>query len=333
MALLYSISVDQADITAKVADRLLRLTVVDEAGIKSDTVSLTLDNRDTSIAIPRRGVIMKVSLGTDKTGLVLMGAYTVDEVSTEGPVRTLTINAKAADMLAGLKVRKTRAWPDVTLGELVEAIAGEHNLKPHISDALAAIDLAPIPYKQLDQTNESDLHLLTRLAKQYDAIAKPANGFLLFVARGEGKAASGQTMPAVTLKESDVKTFRARAADRGKYLSVKAYYLDDDTQERVAVTAGAGQPVFSLRRTFPDSAQAQGAASAKLDALKRGTATLALSLEGRPDIVAETPLTFVSDDALANGDWIVTRSEQTLSGRNGGGYVTRIDAQVPKESK
>lgn len=328
---LFSISVDQSDITAKVADRLLNLRITDEAGMKSDTASLTIDNRDNAVEIPRRGVIMKVALGYSASGLVQMGAYTVDEVSTEGPVRTLTISAKAADMQAGLKVRKTRAWAGITLGELVETIAGEHDLQPQVTEALAAIDIAPIPYKQLDQTNESDLHLLTRLAKQYDAIAKPANGFLLFVAKGEAKAASGQEMTPVTLTESEVKSFRARAADRGKYAAVKAYYLDDETQQRVPVTAGEGTPVFSLRRTYPDASQAEGAAASKLDALKRGTATLSLTLEGRPEIVAESPLTFVSSDELAAGEWIVTRAEHELSGRAGGGLTSRIEAEVPKE--
>ncbi len=328
---IFSISVDQSDITAKVADRLLNLRITDEAGMKSDTASLTIDNRANAVEVPRRGVIMKIALGYDKTGLVQMGAYTVDEVSSEGPVRTLTISAKAADMQAGLKVRKTRAWVNITLGELVETIAGEHDLQPQVTDALAAIDIAPVPYKQLDQTNESDLHLLTRLATQYDAIAKPANGFLLFVSKGEAKAASGQELSAVTLTESDVKTFRARAADRGKYAAVKAYYLDAETQQRVPVTSGDGTPVFSLRRTYPDAAQAEGAAASKLAALKRGTATLSLTLEGRPDITAETPLTFVSDDELANGEWVVTRAEHELSGRAGGGLTTRIDAEIPKE--
>ena len=330
MTPIFSISVDQGDITAKVADRLLNLRITDEAGMKSDTANLTLDNRGTAVAIPRRGVIMKIGLGYDKTGLVHMGAYTVDEVSTEGPVRTLTISAKAADMQAGLKVRKTRAWFNLTLGALVSTIAGEHELTPQVSPALASINIAPVPYQQLDQTNESDLHLLTRLAAQYDAIAKPANGFLLFVAKGEAKAASGQDLTPVTLTESDVKTFRARAADRGKYAAVKAYYLDDATQQRVSVMAGDGDPVFSLRRTYPDAVQAEGAARSKLDALKRGTATLSLTLEGRPDIGAETPLTFVSDDDLAYDDWVVTRAEHELSGRAGGGFTTRIEAEIPK---
>lgn len=330
MTPVFTISVDGSDITSKIADRLLSLRVSDEAGIKSDTVTLTIDNRDNAIAVPRRGVKMRVSMGYSERGQVLMGVYTVDEVSTELTPRTLTIDAKAADMQAGLKVRKTRAWVGVTLGELVTKIASEHELTPQISAALADIDIAPLPYRQLDQTTESDLHLLTRLAKQYDAIAKPANGFLLFVAKGEAKAASGKVIAPITLTETDVKTARARVADRGKYTSVKAYYMDDETQQRVAVTAGEGEPIFSLRRTYPDASQAEGAAGAKLDALTRGTATLSLTMEGRADITAETPLTFITADELAAGDWVVTRAEHALSGRAGSGFTSRIEAEVPK---
>ena len=79
MTPIYSITVDGGDITAKVADRLISLRITDEAGIKSDTVSLTLDNRDNAVAVPRHGVIMKVSLGYAETDMIFMGAYTVDE--------------------------------------------------------------------------------------------------------------------------------------------------------------------------------------------------------------------------------------------------------------
>ena len=101
----------------------------------------------------------------------------------------------------------------------------------------------------------------------------------------------------------------------------------------MAVLAGNGEPVFSLRRTFPDAAQAEAAASRKLAALKRGVSTLSLTLEGRPEIAAETPLTFVSEAELAAGEWSVTRAEHELSGSGGGGLTSRIECEVPKEKR
>jgi phage protein D len=42
----FRIHADSQDITERIQDRLLSLRVTDEAGIKSDTVELNLDDRD-----------------------------------------------------------------------------------------------------------------------------------------------------------------------------------------------------------------------------------------------------------------------------------------------
>ena len=50
-------------VTAAVRDRLIELTVTDEAGEQSDTAELRLDDRDGRIKLPRKGVDMETSLG------------------------------------------------------------------------------------------------------------------------------------------------------------------------------------------------------------------------------------------------------------------------------
>ncbi len=81
----FHIAVDGTDITAQIRYRLLWLRVTDEAGIQSDTVELTIDDRDGLIELPRTGANMSVSLGYEETGLFPMGAYTVDERELSGP--------------------------------------------------------------------------------------------------------------------------------------------------------------------------------------------------------------------------------------------------------
>jgi hypothetical protein len=55
--------------------------------------------------------------------------------------------------------------------------------------------LALIAIEHIDQSNESDLHLLTRLARQHGAVSKPVAGFRGFVSKGEAKSATGQQLP------------------------------------------------------------------------------------------------------------------------------------------
>lgn len=172
----WRILADSTDITAAIADRFLSLRLTDEAGEKSDTTEICLDDRDHAIALPRTGAELEISLGYQETGLASMGLWVVDELELSGPPATLTIRAHAAHLgnsqtakgrMATLRQSRTQNWDNVTLGDLVATIAQRNGFTPRISAALAQTVI-----EHLDQTDESDLHLLTRLARQYDAVAK-----------------------------------------------------------------------------------------------------------------------------------------------------------------
>ncbi|TAN72315.1 MAG: phage late control D family protein [Magnetospirillum sp.] len=321
----WKITADGADITAACARRLLQLAITDEAGIASDTVSITLDNADLAIAPPRKGARLEVWMGYDGGGMVSMGQYVVDETEASGLPHALTIKGKAADMRASFKEQKTRGWDEIAIGDLVATIAGEHTLLPVVSPQLAGI-LVP----NLAQTGESDLNLLTRVAKTYDAVAKPVSGRLLFVPKGEAKSASGKAMPSVALGPGDLRSYRATAAERGKYATVIAHWHNAATGLAEPVRAGSGaSPAYTIRHKYPDAAQAQAAASAKLEALARGEGTFSGEVvPGRPGLGAETKITVSGLGPAADGAWVVTRATHTLD--KSGGLRTDIEAETPK---
>jgi phage protein D len=251
-----------------------------------------------------------------------MGLYTADEIEESGWPRTLTVQAKAADMRASLKVKRTRSWDETTLGAMVRAIAPAHGLTAKVGD-----DLASVAVPHVDQTEESDLHLLTRLAMEHDAVAKPGGGYLLFVPRGEAKSATGTSMPALAIKGEDVQRWSLSAAGRGKYLAVKAYWHDVAAAARKEVQAGSGEPAFTITRPFPTEAEALSAAKGKLDALERGTATLDLTVAGLPKLAAECGLNVSGLSPSADGGWVVTKVKHTL---DDSGYRCDVSAETPK---
>ena len=324
MTPIFKISLETTDLTNKIGKQLMDLRVTDETGLKSDQMSFKLNNAKGIFAIPKMGGILSLSMGYEETGLVYLGKYVIDEVATTVNPRTLKVTAKATDFTAGLKVRKTRIFTEIKLGELIAKIAKEHELEPRISDVFKDIDIAPIPYRQLDQTNESDLHLLGRIAKHYDAMCTPKNGYLYFVTRGVVIADAKK--PVHHLKD-DVTSARARASERDKYKSVTAYYNDSATEQRLQVSTGNQEPTFVMRRTFQDAQSAQDAVRARLDAIKRGKATISISMPADPTIGAEHEIIYTSVDELCNGTWIATRVEHTL---NSSGFKTQIAAESPK---
>jgi len=318
----FRILADSQDMTDRIRDRLLSLRVTDEAGIQSDTVEIKLDDRDARIAWPEHGAELEVSLGYRETGLTRMGLYVVDEVEHDGPPKALTIRANAADMRQSLKAPRTRVWDKVTLAGLVTTIAGEHGLVPRISALLAAVS-----YAHLDQTEESDLHLLTRLARDNSAVTKPVAGHLIFAVRGEAKSISGQKLPKIQILASQVQRYQMTQADRGRYAAVLAHWHDPVKAERVQVMVGQGEPVHTLRHTYPDHDWATRAARAKLAALQRGTGTLSLTLIGNSDLMAEAKLELKGIRERVDGEWLIQRVEHQFDNQS---FVTRIEADTPK---
>jgi len=326
----FTVIAQSQDITSKISDRLLSLTITDNAGIKSDTVEIRLDDKDYTLELPRTGAKLKVSLGYKETTVEHMGLYLVDEIEMQGPSNILVIRGKAADMNKGLKTPKTRTWQNpgktptrIPLNEILESIAGEHNLKPKLSHDYRAID-----YDVVNQTNEHDLNLLTRLAGKVGAVAKPASGFLLFVKKGEAKTASGTVIPPISLTPKEVTNWRVSIVERGAYASVKAKYRDKAQSKEIEVNTGDEEPAYTIRKLFKDEAEATKAASAQLENFERGKSTVSLQLPGNPLFMAEAPLNLSGFRDGVNGAWIVETATHTF---NSNGYSVNLDGTVKKE--
>lgn len=327
MTPIFRILADSLDVTAKIADRLVSLTVTDEAGWQSDTVEIVLDDRDAALAVPATGAELSVALGYEESGAVDKGLYRVDEVEMSGPDMQMRIRAKASDSrdkeaLGRFKAPQSRSWHDTTVGDLVKSIASEHGFDPVVADALASI---AIPH--LDQSEESDINLLQRLAGDNGAVVKPAHGKLLFVPRGEARTASGKAMPSIALGPGDVDTWRVTLAERAKYRSVVAKWQDEGGADLVPEQVGEGDPVYTVRHTYRDAAQARRAAQAKLDAFQRGASTIDITMPGRPEIGAECSLRLSGFRPGVDGAWVITRAEHRIED---GGYTCSVSAEVPK---
>ena len=73
----FRVQVEGSDITSRIADRLLDLTLTDHAGIESDSVEIRLDDAGHVIEFPRTGAKLSVSLGYRESELEKMGLFVV----------------------------------------------------------------------------------------------------------------------------------------------------------------------------------------------------------------------------------------------------------------
>ncbi|MEO1852726.1 contractile injection system protein, VgrG/Pvc8 family [Chromohalobacter sp.] len=318
----YRITLDEQDITPRINGRLIRLRLRSQRGLEADQLDLTLADHDGALALPRRGVSLRVAYGWQDEGLIDKGLFTVDEVQHSGTPDQITIRARSADMRGRLPGKRSRSWHDITVGEIIDTIAKRHTLEPVVGDTVRGIRIGHI-----DQTEESDLNFLTRLGERFDAVATVKAARLLFTQAGEALTASGLAMPAVTLTRRDGDRHRYSATDRDTYTGVIAYWNDKANAKRQRVIAGSDEDAKELRPTYASQADALDAAKAEWRRAQRGEATFDITLaEGRADIHPESPLTAIGFKPDIDATlWLVTKVEDSL---DDDGFGTRVQCEV-----
>lgn len=317
----YRISIGEQDITDRLRGRLMSLTLTDNRGTEADQLDLVLDDHDGQLEIPPHGAKLRVAIGWSDTGLVDKGLFTVDETVHSGAPDQLTIRARSADLRDGLAAKRERSWHATTLGSIAQSIAAAHGLTPSIAEGLAGIAIAHV-----DQANESDLNLLSRLARQHDAIATIKADRLLLLRAGSAKTASGQDLPHLQLTRLDGDSHSYQVADRDSYSGVIARFHAFEAAETGEVTVGTASNAKRLRHIHPTKAEAEAAASAEWQRIQRGNATLQFTLaRGRPDLLPECTVTLSGiKPQIEAVRWLCLKVTHQMSDS---GYTTSIEAE------
>jgi phage protein D len=266
------------------------------------------------MALPRRGVTLQVYLGWEDRGLFNKGTFVVDDVEHSGPPDVITIRARSADLTGAVRSRKERSWHDTTLGAILGTIANEHSLKVAIAKGMAGVQ---VPH--LDQANESDINLLTRLGKRFDAVATVKAGTLIFSPIGSGMTPSGAELPVTQITRESGDQHRYAVADREKYTGVRAYWGDRNAARRKAVLVGTADNEKKLQATYATEQEARQHADAEFKRLERGTATMNYTLAlGRADISPEQTVTLSGFKNEIDGtNWLVAKAVHTVDPTSG----------------
>ncbi|HBW5812107.1 TPA: phage late control D family protein [Klebsiella pneumoniae] len=329
-------------------EKLISLELTDNRGFNADELTISVDDSQGDIALPPRGAELSVSLGWQGEPLIYKGIYIVDEVSHSGPPDRIDITARSADFRDEFNVKREVSWHDVNVERIVSAIAHRYKLKPIISEQLMSAEI-----DHADQTQESDMSFLTRMADILGAIATVKNGCLLFILPGGGVSANGKALPEFAITRSSGDRHSFRIADRDAYTGVQAYWLDLDFGKKKKVTvrkrkkttekkprsssregdyiAGEDGNVFVLRTTYSSEIAAQRAAAAKWQQLQRGAAEFNLTLAyGRADLYPEIHGTVTGfKEAIDNQDWIIAKATHSIDDN---GFQTRLEleAKIPE---
>lgn len=320
----WRVTLDGRDLTDRIRPRLLDLTLTESRGDEADQLDLRIHDKDGRMEIPRKGVEITLAIGWEGTGLVEKGRFLVDEAQHEGTPDIITVRARSADLTAALRTRKERSWHGVTLGAILQQIAGEHGLQPRIAPELAGTSIL-----HLDQAGESDANLLTRLGKRFDAAATVKAGALVFLKIGGGTTADGKSLPGFEITRRDGDRHRWAEADRDKYSGVRAYWHDKAGANRKSVLVGDSGDAKRLKATYNSEGEALQHARAEWSRLQRGAGTFAYTLAlGRPELYPEMRgrVRGFGKPQIDEPAWLIAKVTHTITGS--GGYTTAVEMET-----
>lgn len=232
------------------------------------------------IETPRMGYVAHLFLS-----LILndnKGSFEVDAIKVSGSPDTVTITAKGSRVNNSLKFRRTQTYTNTTVGEILETIAKRSGMAAKVSESLRDIAIT-----HLNQINESDQNLLSRLKRNYDAEFKSMSSNLLLYRKDDFKATSGSVLKPVIVDKTNCTSFDFEQTKRSKYEAVSATWRDVNASEVKKVLIGAGEPVFAIKEVFANEQEATDRATTKYNDLLRGKITGNLTCVGNALIAGE----------------------------------------------
>ncbi|VTP60526.1 Phage protein D [Serratia rubidaea] len=186
----FIITLDDKDITASIAPRLISLKLKDVSGFAADSLSIILDDSDGQLIMPRRGALLTLYIGWQGSALFGHGSFVIDTITHTGAPDQLTISANSADFRRSLNQLRSQSYSDIALGDIIKQISERNQLRaPNVDTGLSEIT---IPH--IDQTNESDLQFLVRLATLNGAKVSLRFQRISFFKPGVGGVSNGEPL-------------------------------------------------------------------------------------------------------------------------------------------
>ncbi len=323
---IYKITANNENISDVLANRLISINITDEIGLVSDSMSIELDDTDDIFVIPSRGAELEAFLGYSDDKLYSMGKFIVDEIELSSPPNKITITARASNStikedMGAIKAPKSKSWEECTLTTIIGTIAVDYGLTESID-----INFQDIFIQHIDQTDESDLSFLGRIAKEYGAEVKIAGGKIIFLEPARGTLPDGTNIPTTYISKSDLNNYKMRISERGLYGKVIAKYYDFDDAEEKKVEVGEETPTFSMRDVYSNETTALMQAKAKLADIERGQYSLSAETIGNPILSAESKIEITGIREDMEGAWILKQVSHNFSSS---GYKTSFEATRP----
>ena len=326
MKMARKIVINGEDKTQLINSLFISLEIIDAAGKKSDSLTLTLSD-DGQFALPDVEADIDIWTGYTPERLVYKGKFTVEDISLPFPGRQVVISASGAQLRGPFKSQRNHTWEPSTLYDIAQQIAERNAFTPAVSADLQQIN---VPHRV--QRGQSDADFLQQLADEYDCTLKCTGGRLVFFPLGDNRNVSGQTGPAIPLALNAQVKGRVTISGRAAVDGVRAAWRDLDAGALQYESVGeAGGRIKTLPGEYQDKASAAAAAASTWHQAQRKGYTLNIrEMPAIPQLAAER-LAEVSGHPRSqfNTGWMI---EEVTEHQDEKGFWQSLKAVSPKQN-
>lgn len=314
-----------ANITTDLKDYITSFNFSDNEG-RSDDLSITLHDKLKkwqSPWLPEKGddieaVIRTYNWRKEKEVTELnCGTFYVDDVSLDGPPDRINIKALSIPTAKGGKnTKRSRAWENSDFATIAGDIA--------ISSELTLVFDAPnVSFDRVDQSKETDLAFIKRLAKREGYAVKVTKTRLVIY----DEAKYEQHAAVLTFERNDEwvlsYNFKQSAAEE-QYRSCEIQYYDEAKNKYLKYTYTAPDidegPTLKINKRAKNLAEAMRWAKAELRAKNKGAKTATFKIVGHTGCVQGLTVN-IRGFGKYDGKYFI----QTTKHDVGSGYTVNVD--------
>jgi len=263
----FKLLANDKDVTSALQKELISITFKDEENDNADELTIKVGGE---FSRPQYEDELKLYLGYG-TNLIYCGLFTV-QTTARNDNNILTISATSVNFSSILKEKRDITYEKISIKGICQQIASRNNLK-------IKSDFDDVSILSIAQSNESDLHFLDRLAKNYNAIFNIKNDTLIFTHKIKNYK-KNKNLPSYTLSADEVSNISIKHSNKTLYKSCKSIWHDTKENKTREVVVGVGEPILMNKGNFKNVAEAKVKAQAKLERAVQGLVSGSLSMDG-----------------------------------------------------
>jgi hypothetical protein len=247
---------------------ILSLTFNDEAGVESDKISMkVVPNFKRPAPNSKLEVIFKRFDKNNK----LLKEFNCGLFHTQTTTRTnnkaLSFEATGIEFNENQKLILSHHYKDTKLSNIVDLVAKRLNHK-------VKFDTTDLLIKSLNQTNETDLNFLNRLATDYNVTFSIKNDIIYFINK------DNDNLPKTTVDIDLCQSSNIKHSTKTYYKSCEVSWHDIDKAKTITLNILSGTPVLKIKGTYKTKTEAQLKGKTKLIQENKGIVTGSFSNRG-----------------------------------------------------